>query len=308
MNSNGIHYIHNAPESIVSKLVKRYLLSIDRKTSLLRIFETGKFNHEPAPIPKKLDKYNAIDTHYVHNRPVWVPKPRGRKSDNYIFFSHGGGHLNNITKHHWNMIYFLQKQTNATFIVPDYPLLPKHNYKHTYEMIEDAFNQVVAPLNPTNLTFMGDSAGGAISLTLAQILRDRQATLQPKDIILITPELDAYELHKDTPKYEKHDVMLTGAIFDLISHHYVGDCPRDHFLVSPARGNLDSIGKISIFTATHDIMHPYARDFKQRLLHENREFNYFEYPKMIHVWTAITFMKEARHALRQMSNIINQSK
>jgi acetyl esterase/lipase len=100
--------------------------------------------------------------------------------------------------------------------------------------------------------------------------------------------------------------MLTGEIFNVISPHYVADCPRDHFLVSPGLGNLENLGKISVFSGTHDILYTYALDFKKRLQNEGYAFNFYEYPKMMHVWTAITLMKEARTALKQMATLINQ--
>lgn len=301
-----IYYKHTAPESIVSRLVKRYLIRTDRKNSLLRIFETGNFNRTPAPIHKSLLKLCDVNEVFVQNRPVWTLTPKKNKSKKVIFFSHGGGHMNNIISFHWKMVEYLIKRTGATVIVPDYPLLPECNYKRTYEMVEETYHQLIKDIDAKDLIFLGDSAGGGISLALAQLLRDKNASIQPSQLLLISPELDASKLHEDVPKYEPFDVILTGAIFDTIVPYYVADCPRDHFLVSPGLGNLDQVGKISIFAGTHDILFPYALDLKKRLEKENRAFNFYEYPKMIHVWAAITLMRESRCALRQMAKLINE--
>ncbi len=305
MDPKQYFYRHESSESMVSRIVKRYLISTDRKNSLLKIFETKEFNRTPAPIHKSLKNRCRIDEVLVQNRPVWTLTP-GDKSDRVIFFSHGGGHMNNITSHHWRMVEYLVRKTGATFIVPDYPLLPEHNYRDTYNMVEETFDRLVTNVASENLIFLGDSAGGAISLAFAQLLRDRNNAVQPSQLILISPELDASRLHEDIPQYEPYDVMLTGEIFNVISPHYVGDCPRDHFLVSPALGNLEQLGKISVFSGTHDILFPYALDFKKRLETEGHSFNFYEYPKMMHVWTAITLMKEARSALNQMAALINE--
>lgn len=301
-------YIHNERESISSKAVKRYLKMIDRKNSLVRIFETKEFNHIPAPIHRSLMQLCDIEEQYYHNRPVWILKPKQGKSEKVIFFSHGGGHLNNITSHHWKMVEFLIKNTGVTFIVPDYPLMPDANYKETFAMMEEVFYNTVKDIRSENLIFLGDSSGGAISLALAQLIRDQQANIQPNQIFLIAPELDASKLHEDVHEIAPYDVMLSPKIFDVISSHYVADCPRDHFLVSPGLGDLSGLGKISFFVGTHDILFPYTQDLRKRLEAENRTYNYFEYPKMIHVWMALTFMKEARSALRQMANLINEGK
>lgn len=304
MNQEQVYYKHKSRESIVSKLVKRYLISTDRKNSLLKIFETKEFNRLPAPIPKSLINLCNIDEVLIQNRTVWKLTPKKKSSPKVIFYSHGGGHMNNIISFHWKMIEYLIKRTGATFIVPDYPLLPEYNYKETYEMVEETFRTMVEGVDSKDLIFLGDSAGGAISLALAQLLRDKQFPIQPSQLILISPELDASKLHEDIPQYEPFDVMLTGEIFNVITPYYVGDCPRDHFLVSPGLGDLENLGAISIFAGTHDILFPYALDLKKRLENENKSFNFYEYPKMIHVWAAITIMKEARSALNQMVVLI----
>lgn len=38
---------------------------------------------------------------------------------------------------------------------------------------------------------------------------------------------------------------------------------------------------------------------------KNIPFNYFEYPKMFHVWVAVTGLKEAQHAIEQIAMLIN---
>lgn len=305
MNPQQNYYRHAIPESLVSKIIKWYLVSTDRKNSLLKIFETKAFNRTPAPIHRSLTNRCVIEEVFIQNRPVWTLTPRKNRSEKVIFFSHGGGHMNNITSFHWKMVEYLIKKTGATFIVPDYPLLPDSNYRHTYEMIEEAFQKTVKEVDSNNLIFLGDSAGGAISLALAQLLRDKKASVQPKQLILISPELDLSKLHKDIPQYEPYDVMLTSEIFNVVIPHYVADCPRDHFLVSPSLGNLEQLGKISLFSGTYDILFPYALDFKKRLEEDGHSFNFYEYPKMMHVWAAITLMKEARSALNQMAELIN---
>lgn len=305
MNSQSYHYRHAASESLVSKIIKRYLISTDRKNSLLKIFETKKFNRTPAPIHQSLKKRCVVEEVFIQNRPVWTLTPGKNRSEKVIFFSHGGGHMNNITPFHWRMVEYLVKKTGATFIVPDYPLLPESNYRQTFEMMEEVFRKTVKEVDADNLIFLGDSAGGAISLALAQLLRDQRAPVQPTQLILISPELDLSKLHEDVPQYEPYDVMLTGEIFNVVIPHYVDDCPRNHFLVSPALGNLEQLGKISMFSGTHDILFPYALDFKQRLEREGRSLNFYEYPKMMHVWAAVTWMKEARSALNQMAELIN---
>ena len=172
---------------VTSKGTKYYLRRVHWKGKLVRIFETKQFKPDPAPVSATILKYCNKKEIEIKGRPVTILTPKQNASNKVVFFSHGGGHLNNITKYHWQMIYYLIKRTNATFIVPDYPLLPESNYKGTYEMVEEAFYKTVSDVSNKELIFMGDSAGGAISMVLAQILRNENASIQPSQLILISP-------------------------------------------------------------------------------------------------------------------------
>ena len=303
--SSSTYYTHPNPESFTSKAIKWYLKQIDRKNYLVNTFETKNFKHRPAEIPKSLHRRAHITTTMIQGRPVWKLKPKKKRSDKMVFFVHGGGHMNNIIFFHWKMIQKLMDQTGATFVVPDYPLLPYASYKETFEMIEETFERCTEDYSGEQLIFLGDSAGGAISFALAQTLRDKQDRT-PGQIILLSPELDASKLHPDiVPHYDQVDVMLSSKIFNLLSPLYVQDCPREHYLVSPALGNLNELGKLSVFTGTHDIMHPYSLELKKRLEEKGIPFNFYLYPKMIHVWMAIPYLSESKKTLHQIIKLIN---
>ncbi len=303
--SDNTYYQHSQNESFTSRLIKWYLRKTDRKHYLVNAVTTQNFKHSPAPIPKSLAKKAIIDTQYINDRPVWCLTPKKGKSDKMIFFIHGGGHLNNIVSFHWNLVGKIMEKTGASFVIPDYPLLPHASCIETAEMVEEAFHKCTEDFSASHLIFMGDSAGAAIAFALAQTLRD-QNQRSPGQIILLSPELDATELHPDIiPIYDQLDVMLSSKVFDLISPMYVKDCPRDHYLVSPAHGNLHNLGKVSIFTGTHDIMHPYSLELKKKFEQKKIPFNFYLYPKMIHVWMAIPYLRESKKTVKQITQLIN---
>ncbi len=299
-------YRHPEPESLFSKIVKRGLRITRRREKLVDSFKTLKFKQKPASIPRSLKKLCTISETSLKNHTIWTLTPRKSKSKKVIFYLHGGGHVNNIITLQWLMLKRIISLTGATIIVPDYPLLPETNHRGLYEWLENSFQQLFADVDMSseNLIIMGDSAGGAVTLGLAQLLRNNNFTLQPSRIILISPELDFSKLHEDTYDYAPYDAILSPEIFDLLVPMYAAGSPRDHYLVSPGLGDLRKLGKISIFIGTHDILYPYSLELKQRLIEENIDFNFYEYPAMAHVWMAIPFMKESNIAIRQIADLI----
>lgn len=302
-----MYYRHDAPESFGSKFVKWVLKISNRKDSLVKIFETGKYRHASAPIPSSVKKICNIEEQTIAGSKVWTLTHKQKQSEKVVLYLHGGGHVNNILIFHWKAIASLIEKTGAKFIIPDYPLLPDYTAKETYEMLEEVINSTLKDVKSKNLIVMGDSAGGGLSLGLAQLMRDINFPNQPSQIILLAPELDFHEFLEEVNEIAPYDVMLSPDIFEAIGSRYCGQLPRDHYMVSPGLGNLDDLGKISIFIGTHDILHPYTIRLKQRLEKENKEFNFYEYPKMLHVWLVLTFLKESKPALNQIADLINSS-
>lgn len=84
---------------------------------------------------------------------------------------------------------------------------------------------------------------------------------------------------------------------------YAGETPRSHYLLSPIHGEIKNLGNISLFIGTHELFLPDARKFKEKAIRQSVDINYFEYPKMNHVFPVFP-IPEAKKALKQMVDII----
>ena len=97
--------------------------------------------------------------------------------------------MGNISKEHWSLIEKLISKTNATIVVPDYPLAPEASCKETYDFIEDLYTRLITDYPAKRIVFMGDSAGGGLAFGFTQQLRDENKK-QPDQIIIFSPWLD----------------------------------------------------------------------------------------------------------------------
>lgn len=77
------------------------------------------------------------------------------------------------TKIHFEFIDELAETLNAKVIMPVYPKIPHQDYQATYVLFEklyhDLLNQVA---DSKQIVVMGDSAGGQIALSFAQLLKE----------------------------------------------------------------------------------------------------------------------------------------
>ena len=144
-----------------------------------------------------------------------------------------------------------------------------------------------------------------MSLALAELLKEKHLP-QPGNIILISPALDMSLSNPKISEVEKLDPMLAVPSLIDMGKWYGGRKGSKHYLVSPIYGNIEDLGKISLFTGTNDILNPDAKKLKIMADEKGIKINYYEYPYMIHIWPLL-FFPESKKARAQIIEIIKLS-
>lgn len=299
----SINYIHQAAPSMEVRLLKFAARLFLPKNSILKKLGRDHYASKAAPIPKQLLAEFTIDITQVCGRNVYAISPKGKKSGKYVLFLHGGGYINNIFHQHWKFIAQIIRETNCTFIVPDYPLAPAANFKEAFAMLDAIYSALVSKANATNIIFMGDSAGGGLALALAE-QQKKESKPQANQIILLAPWLDVRMTNPDIKEIEQHDVTLR--VYNLVSagKAWAASSSTDNYLISPINGPLEGLPRISLFIGTHDILLADCRKLKSLLKQKSIPMNYFEYPKMFHDWMMLVSLKESKCAMTQIGALI----
>jgi acetyl esterase/lipase len=173
-----------------------------------------------------------------------------------------------------------------------------------YEFIEGAYSQLLASAASGNMILMGDSAGAGLAFGFAQKLRNEDKPL-PAQIILLSPWLDVTMSNPEIAEADKKDRMLGIKGLQMAGKSYAGDQDMKHCLISPIYGDFRGLGRISLFIGTHDVLYADCRKFRQMMREQGIPLNYYEYPKMFHVWIAVTALKESRSAIGQITELVN---
>lgn len=298
-------------ESIQSKLLKMILHIVNLKKmwkitgdELRKNIEKKQLseNHEP---PQKVQRNFNIKEQKVNGHCYYIIKPLNNVGQKYILYLHGGGFVYEIMSFHWKFLERLIEELQCTIIVPIYPLAPRHQYQEVFNMLLPLYQQIISEVNSRNVVIMGDSSGGGISLSLAQLLKEKELP-QPGNIILISPTLDMTFSNPEIHEVEKIDpISAVPALIDIMKW-YSGEKSLKYYLISPIYGKFKGLGKISLFIGTHDILYPDAKKFKNIAYAKGIKINYYEYPSMIHVWP-LFFFPESRKATKQIIEIIKSS-
>jgi len=303
-NMKNIDFQYNLQPSFESKIIQSIMGLSGMKKKMEKKMISSSFAKNPAKLPKSLFRNFNIEEIEQNGRKVWTISSKDSISDIVILYLHGGAYMGNITKQHWDLIELLIIKTNATIIIPDYPLAPEATYNETYNFIEELYTKLTTDYPSKRIVFIGDSAGGGLALGFAQQLKNENKK-QPDEIIIFSPWLDITMSNPDIQMFEKYDKLLSIEGLQSAGKKYAGTIDLTDYRVSPIYGDFTGMCRISIFIGTNDILFADAKKCKQLLLDQNIRFNYFEYPKMFHDWVIITSLKESQDVINKVSKLIN---
>ncbi|MCK5817591.1 MAG: alpha/beta hydrolase fold domain-containing protein, partial [Candidatus Marinimicrobia bacterium] len=225
---------------------------IKEGNSLLEFMNYLNKTTPARPLNSMYLKY-LIEVNDSLGHKVWTLEPVVDKSDEVIIYLHGGSYMYNFVSGHWLFISYIIDQLKAKVIAPDYPLAPKYNVSHVFDMLLELYTGLIKEVDPKKISIIGDSAGGGMSLALGQLLQEKGLP-QPKQLIMLSPCVDVTLSNPDIMKFEKKDPLLNIESILKAGHLYAGPLDRTHYLVSPIYGKLTGLAPISCYVGTHDLL------------------------------------------------------
>lgn len=237
--------------------------------------------------------------------PVVTISPKGgaRPGAPHLLYLHGGGYVMDIAAVHWDSIARLCEELGASATVPIYPLAPEVTAEDTMNAMRSIYGELAERYGAANLTVMGDSAGGGMSLALAQMIAGDGGPM-PASLVLFSPWLDAAASGEGQSDIEARDRMLSVSGLRACGKRYAGSLPIDDQRVSPLYGPLDDLPPMAIFAGTSDVLVVDSRRFVAKLTEAgSSNFAYREYEDMFHVWMLFP-IPEGRQALDETAAFI----
>jgi acetyl esterase/lipase len=295
-----------ASPSFESRLIQFFMGVFGMKKAMEKKIRNNTYSKKPASIPRSIYRKYKVEIEEFKGRKVWTISPKINESNTTILFLHGGAYYANITQMHWQFVEQLLVSTNATIIVPDYPLAPESKCIETYQFINAVYANLISCHPTKHIVFMGDSAGGGLALGFAQKISN-EGIKQPEKIVLFSPWLDVSMANPEIVKYDKLDNILNVTGLKIAGKSYAGDLNVKDFRVSPIYGDFSNLGKISIFIGTNDVLLADARKFKQLLDKQQIYLDYFEYPGMFHDWVVVSNLRETKEVIKWVASLLNHT-
>lgn len=232
---------------------------------------------------------------------IWYIVPKNCDREKTLIYFHGGAFVGGMVKQQWNTMAKIARLLGAQLIIPDYPLAPESNYKDAIAMVSETYQRILKTASVSDISFIGDSAGGGLMLSFAMLLRDQEMPL-PSKLIALSPWVDASMNNPEAAKLEAVDPMISVPGLKKAGELYANGTDTTNYLISPLYGEMKGLPPIHIFAGTHDILQPDEKIFADKAIAAGVDTSYYEYPAMIHGWMFLP-IPEAKDAIKKIVEI-----
>lgn len=267
------------------------------------------FNQEPIDYKslRKDDVYNPKNKLLVKNHNlIQIKKSKIHQftkstSKQLVIYIHGGAFVSGPAKHHWDTIAKIFKDTDQNIWFIDYPKAPETRIQEVSDNIKTIYKTALEQFDKDQISIIGDSAGGTLIIKLIQQIEKES---YPKQIILISPVLDASLSNEKIKSIEPNDIMLAIKGVKSAKKISLGSDDLTSHEISPINGVKKQFPKTTLFIGTFDITSIDQMLFAELLKNNNTALQVIKKDKMPHIWPLLPIMKESKLALNQILDLL----
>ncbi|WP_420109865.1 alpha/beta hydrolase [Mycolicibacter arupensis] len=229
-----------------------------------------------------------------------------------VLYMHGGAFLTCGANTHGRLVTKLSKYADSPVLVVEYRMIPKHSIADAIDDCYDGYRWLRRQgYQPDQIVLAGDSAGGYLSLALAERLLDEDEEA-PAAIVALSPLL---EIAKEAKK--AHPNIHTGAefppkAFDAFVELIEAAARRDRVhggeVLEPLQHVRPGLPRTLIHVSGSEVLLHDARLGAKVLAAAGVPVELRVWPGQIHVFQiAAPFVPEATRSLRQIGEYIREA-
>jgi len=274
----------------------------DLKAYREHIEEKNKRNvYEPG---KRAIRYCSLSQETFNDVLTYTLTPRKSGNNRAIVYFHGGAYMSGPYIEQWRMLNQIANATGCKIYLVRYTLGTEAPFPAGLNDAMNAYKSLLKSYGSKELILMGDSAGGGMIFSLAQMIRD-EGLKMPGKLIAISPWLNLAADHPDVHRFARKDPMLHLSDIKLAAKTYAGRHDFENPLISPVHTSFEGLPPALLLIGTHDLLFPDCIVFKARAEAAGYNLTFIKAEKMMHVWPGgIGYFKEARSGLRQIADYI----
>jgi acetyl esterase/lipase len=175
------------------------------------------------------------------------------KDQPVLFYAHGGGYVSGSCSDHRSFAAKFVKGARMPALLFEYRLAPEHPYPAALEDSLSAYRWLLAQgISPSNIIFVGESAGGGLCLATLLALRDQDTPL-PAAAVALSPWTDL-ALTGESYRTKVNVCISPLGMNAVCSRYYVGENDPRLPWISPLYGDLHGLPPICIYVGEDETM------------------------------------------------------
>ena len=230
-----------------------------------------------------------------------------------VMYMHGGAFLTCGANTHDRLVTTLSKYADTPVLVMNYRMIPKHSIGEAIDDCYDGYRWLRGQgYGPEQIVLAGDSAGGYLSLALAERLLDEGE--EPAAIVCMSPLMQIAKAPKQAHPNIRTDAMFPAKAFDAFvdlivsaaQRHIVDGHPEE--IYEPLDHIEAGLPRTLIHVSGSEVLLHDARLAARRLAAAGVPVQLRVWPGQMHVFQIATPMvPEATRSLRQIGDYIREA-
>jgi len=230
-----------------------------------------------------------------------------------VLYMHGGGFLTCGANTHDRLVTTLSKYADSPVLVMNYRMMPKHSIGEAFDDCYDGYRWLrVRGYEPDQIVLAGDSAGGYLSLALAERLLTEGEELAA--IVCMSPLMQIAKRNRQVHPNIRSDAMFSGKAFDAFcdliakagQRHITDGRPEE--IYEPLDHIEAGLPRTLIHVSGSEILLHDARLAARRLAAVGVPVQLRVWPRQMHVFQiAAPMVPEANRSLCQIGNYIREA-
>ncbi|MFI6165544.1 alpha/beta hydrolase [Nocardia sp. NPDC051052] len=239
-----------------------------------------KFFQDSFPAPDAMT-FAAVDVGGV--AAEWAT-PTAAVPGRHLIYLHGGAYLVGDPQGYRGLVGNLAKGLRARALVPDYRLAPEAVFPAAVDDAVTAYRWLLEQgAAPENVVFAGDSAGGAMAVSVLVAARDQGLAL-PAASIAISPWANLEHTGTTMRTLDGTDPSVGRAGLRRAAALVLGGAPRHSPLASPVFADTRGLPPVLIQIGGHEVMLSDAIRLATKLAEDAVPTRLDIAPEMGHVW------------------------
>lgn len=230
-----------------------------------------------------------------------------------VLYMHGGAFVTCGANTHGRLVTTLSKYSDSPVLVVEYRMIPKNSIDDAIDDCYDAYRWLRRQgYAPEQIALAGDSAGGYLSLALAERLLDEDET--PAAIVAMSPLLEIAQQAKKAHHNINAGAMFPARAFDAFVDLINGASRRDRAhghpgeVLEPLEQVAPGLPRTLIHVSGSEVLLHDARLAAKRLAAAGVPVQLRIWPGQIHVFQiAAPLVPEATRSLRQIGAYIREA-